>query len=95
MSATPRRPDGRGQWRDGLFWICNPELIMPVLHTLFVGDPEFDAARMVPVMRDAFGEVSVWHPKAKLITLNMNLGTVTTVDITTHVIEGVPPSTMI
>ncbi|MBB4292693.1 hypothetical protein GGE16_004772 [Rhizobium leguminosarum] len=82
---------GRGQWRDGLFWICDPEPIMPVLHALFAGDPEFDVARMVPFMRDAFGEVSVWHPKFKLITLKMNLGTVTTTDITTHVIEGVPP----
>ncbi|MFS2178624.1 GAD-like domain-containing protein [Rhizobium pisi] len=86
---------GRGQWRDGLFWICDPEPVMPVVHALFAGDPEFDAARMVPFMRDAFGEVSLWHPKFKLITLKMNLGTVTTTDITTHVIEGVPPSMMI
>ncbi|WP_245442185.1 hypothetical protein [Rhizobium chutanense] len=55
---------------------------MPVLHTLFAGDREFDAARMVPFMRDALGEVNVWHPKFKLITLNMNLGTVNTTDIT-------------
>ena len=25
---------GRGQWRDGLYWICDPEPIIPVLHTL-------------------------------------------------------------
>ncbi|SCB58936.1 GAD-like domain-containing protein [Rhizobium aethiopicum] len=75
----------------GLFWICDPEPIMPVLHVLFASDPEFDAGKMVPFMRDAFGEVSVWHPKFKLITLNMNRGTVTTTDITTQVIEGVPP----
>ncbi|ANL69595.1 GAD-like domain-containing protein (plasmid) [Rhizobium phaseoli] len=82
---------GRGQWRDGLYWICDPEPIMPVLHMLFAGDQEFDSARMVPFMRDAFGEVSIWLPKFKLITLKMNLGTLTTTDITTHVIEGIPP----
>jgi hypothetical protein len=82
---------GRGQWRDGLYWICDPEPIMPVLHTLFAGDPEFDSARMVPFMRDAFGEVSIWHSKFKVITLNVNSGTVTTTDITTKVIEGIPP----
>ena len=82
---------GRGQWRDGLFWICDPEPIMPVLHALFAGDPEFDAAKMVPFIRDAFGGVDVWHPEFKLISLDMNLGTVTTKDITTQVVEGVPP----
>ncbi|MBB2838886.1 UNVERIFIED_ORG: hypothetical protein GGE64_002631 [Rhizobium etli] len=82
---------GRGQWRDGLYWICDPEPIMPVLHTLSAGDPEFDAGRMVPFLRDAFGEVSIWHPTFKVITLNVNSGTVTTTDITTKVIEGMPP----
>lgn len=81
---------GRGQWRDGLFWICDPAPIMPVLTRIFAGDPEFDVAGMVPFMRDAFGELSIWHPQFKIINLNLNLGTVTTTDITTQIHEGIP-----
>ena len=82
---------GRGSWRDGLFWLCDPEPLMPIIRELFRNDPEFDSELMVPYFRDAFGDISAWHPKMKLVSISMNLGEVGTTDITVQVIDGQRP----
>ncbi|MFP7675833.1 GAD-like domain-containing protein, partial [Marivita sp. S0852] len=81
------RTHGRGTWRNGFVWLCDPEPLMPIIETLFRNDPEFDSALMVPYLRDAFGQFHLWHPTLKLVTVDVHLGEVTTTDIT-----GVRPS---
>jgi hypothetical protein len=80
---------GRGSWRSGLYWLCDPEPLMPVVRTLFRNDPEIDAELCVPYVRDAFGELTLWHPKLKLISVSFHLGEVSNTDITTQVIDGI------
>ncbi|WP_411237219.1 GAD-like domain-containing protein [Marivita sp. S0852] len=79
---------GWGSWRDGLFWLCDPRPFEPMLQTLFADDPEFASADIVIYLRDAFGGVIGWHPKLKLVNLNMHWGKVTTTDITVQEIDG-------
>ena len=82
---------GLGSWRDGLFWLCDPEPLMPVVRTLFEGDPEFDPDVIVPYFRDAFGDLIAWHPTLKVVDISFNLGEVDSTDITTRVLRGRRP----
>ena len=83
------RAHGRGSWRDGLYWMCDPEPLMPIMRDLFRNDPEFDPELLVPICRNAFGEIVAWHPTLKAVTVDVNLGSVSNTDITTREINGV------
>ena len=82
---------GLGSWRDRLFWLCDPEPLMPVVRTLFEGDPEFDPQVMMPYFRDAFGELTLWHPSMKLVNVSFDLAEVSSTDITQDVVRGQRP----
>lgn len=84
---------GWGSWRDGLFWLCDPEPLMEPMHDLFAGDPEIDAGRLVPYFRDAFGDVTCWHPELKVVDVNPLLGRVGNTDITKKPRPGKVPFT--
>ncbi|MDD7973674.1 GAD-like domain-containing protein, partial [Roseinatronobacter alkalisoli] len=80
---------GRGGWRDGLYWLCDPAPLMPILRSLFRDDPEIDAELLVPFFRDAFGMIKAWHPSLKIVTIDVNLGSVSNTNITTQRINGI------
>lgn len=82
---------GRGSWRNGLYWLCDPEQLIPSLRELFRNDPEFDPESTIPFMRDAFGNVRAWHPRLKLVNIGVNLASVGNTDITTQIIDGKRP----
>lgn len=83
---------GRGSWRNGLYWMCDPEPLMPIIRELFRNDPEFDPELMVPYFRNAFGDIRAWHPEFKLVSIRMNFGEVSNTDITVDVIPGLRPA---
>ena len=51
---------GRGSYKNGGFWICDPAPFDQPLADLFAGDPEFDASQMTVIEYTSYGTLQVW-----------------------------------
>lgn len=61
---------GRGSYLNGFWWICDPAPFKPVIDAVFADDAEFDPKDMLVVSYNAFGELFVWHPVHKRISID-------------------------
>jgi hypothetical protein len=67
---------GRGSYKSGAFWICDPRTFGPVLRDIFQDDPEFDPRRMTVVGYTAFGTLLIWDRSKKQVSVNLLMSTV-------------------
>jgi hypothetical protein len=79
------REHGRGAYKGGSYWICDPAPYQGVIEAIFKDDPEFDPALMTAVGYDAFGRISIWHQMRYEVT----------VDLLTSTIDNPPDSSQI
>lgn len=49
------REHGRGTYKGGSYWICDPAPYQGLIEAIFSGGPEFDSALMTAVGYDGFG----------------------------------------
>lgn len=54
---------GRGAYRDGTYWICDPAPYQGIIDTVFKDDPQFNPSQMTAVGYDAFAQLWVWDKK--------------------------------
>src|SRR5262249_38097463 len=64
---------GRGSYKQGAFWICDPQPFGPVLREIFDGDAEFDPRRMSVVGYTAFGTLLIWDRQKKQVSADLLL----------------------
>lgn len=67
---------GRGSYKEGAFWICDPRPFKPLLGEIFAGDPEFNPKRMSVIGYSAFGTLLIWDRLKKQVSVNLLFSTV-------------------
>lgn len=63
---------GRGALLKGYLWICDPELLRPVLDAAFEGDPVYSADDFDCCMYDYDGRIFAWSKQFNLCKLNLS-----------------------
>lgn len=67
---------GRGSYRDGTYWICDPAPYQVIINEMFKFDPKYRPEEMTVVGHDAFGDIWVWHDRFHDVTVHTNAGEV-------------------
>ena len=62
---------GRGALLKGYMWICDPELLKPVLEAVFEGDPEFSADDFDCCAYFYDGQILAWSPTYHLTNIDL------------------------
>ncbi|MFK4259155.1 GAD-like domain-containing protein [Agrobacterium tumefaciens] len=68
---------GWGSFGANTVWMCNPNLLRPVVNEIFRNDAMLSARDLNAIAYEAFGNVVyLWHPRYKIIWLDMMFGDV-------------------
>lgn len=70
------REQGWGGLAKGQYWVCNPDLLRPVIEELFTGDPDIAPDDMIPIGYNALGRIDVYFGKGRTMTVDLPFGTV-------------------
>ncbi len=58
---------GAGCYLDGKFWLCDPELMNPVMNAIFKNDPGFVVGQLHTFGYSSFGSLFCWQEKKELL----------------------------
>jgi len=61
---------GWGSWNKGKFWLCDPGLLQPVIDSVFLDDPDYDANSMSVFAYDAFGKIYIWLGERRILRID-------------------------
>lgn len=67
---------GRGSYKDGTYWICDPAPYHGVIEEIFRFDPKYKSEQMTVIGYDAFGTIWIWHREFFGITVHTSAGEV-------------------
>lgn len=67
---------GRGSYRDGTYWICDPAPYQSVINEIFKFDPKYKPEKMTAIGYDALGNLWVWGDEFRKITVHTRLSEV-------------------
>ncbi|MBB4010678.1 GAD-like domain-containing protein [Allorhizobium taibaishanense] len=67
---------GRGSYKDGTYWICDPAPYRGVIDEIFKFDPKYRPEEMTAIGYDGLGELWIWHREFYDITVTLKLSEV-------------------
>jgi hypothetical protein len=62
---------GWGGFNRGKYWVCDPDLLRPVIEALFTGDPDFHPDDLIPLGYNALGEIDVFMGRGRTMSLDL------------------------
>ena len=62
---------GWGGNHDGKYWVCNPDVLRPVIDEVFAGDPEFEPSDLIPIGYNAFGVIDIFMGRGRTMSLDL------------------------
>lgn len=65
------RDYGWGEYKEGLFRICDPRPFRPLLEYIFRGDPEYHANELTVIAYTVFNRLKVWDPAGRTILIDL------------------------
>ena len=67
---------GWGSHGDGQYWLCDPDLLRPVMEEVFAGDPQHSPDDLIPLGYNALGMIDVFMGQGRTMTVDLVFGTV-------------------
>lgn len=67
---------GWGSLSKGQYWVCNPDLLRPVMEEVFNGDPDYNIDSLIPFGYNALGMIDLFMGEGRTMTVDLMFGTV-------------------